>query len=129
MALQAAQTALGACHAQGVSVAVSVVDSAGILKVTLADDGVSERGVITSIAKAQAANEFKMPTSALAQKIATDSGLAQRLAANPGYAADAGGLPMFVEGELVGAIGVGGARGKEEACAQAGLERVNARRK
>jgi len=40
-----------------------------------------------------------------------------------------GGLPIRIEGSLIGAVGVSGAPGgdKDEACARAGLDRVQER--
>jgi uncharacterized protein GlcG (DUF336 family) len=45
--------------------------------------------------------------------------------------ARAGGLPIMAGGELIGAIGVGGAPGgdKDEVCAKAGLARIQDRLK
>ena len=42
-----------------------------------------------------------------------------------------GGLPIKVGEEVIGGIGVGGAPGgdKDEACAQTGIEKINARLK
>ncbi len=130
LALEAARTALETCTARQQKVGVSVVDSAGVLKVVLASDGVSARGVASSGSKAQTALAFKAPTSALAERAKTDKALAEQLAAaGTNYNARAGGILIRVGDEIVGAIGVGGARGSEvdEACAVAGLEGVQQR--
>jgi len=123
-ALVAAQAALAACRARGFSVSVSVVDTAGILKVLLAADGASARGVQSSTHKAVTALTFKAPTSELDVRIKTDQDLASAIAANPNYNTHAGGLLFRNETGIAGAIGVGGARPSEvdEACAKNGLE-------
>jgi uncharacterized protein GlcG (DUF336 family) len=55
--------------------------------------------------------------------------LATRIAANPSFAPRAGGVPLQAGSEIIGAIGVGGARGSEndEACALAGIDKVRDR--
>jgi uncharacterized protein GlcG (DUF336 family) len=127
-ALLAAQTALAACHDRQQTVSVAVVDSAGTQKLLLAADGASARGVASSTAKAQTAVAFNGPTSQLAERGKADATLAARLQ-DLKYNSRAGGIPIVAaDGTLIGAIGVGGARGSEndEACAQAGLARVGA---
>ena len=110
---------------------MSVVDSAGVLKVVLGTDGVSPRGVASSTAKALTALQFKAATSALAEQVKTDKALADRIAANTSLNARAGGILVQVGDEIIGAIGVGGARGSDvdEACAVAGLQAVQSRLK
>lgn len=129
LALEAAQVAVSTCTANGYKTAVSVVDSAGVLKALLAADGASQRGVESSQAKAYTSITFKLPSGEVAKQVETDADLKARLAADPKQRARAGALPLFVNGELIGAIGVGGAPGseKDEACAQAGLDKVKDR--
>jgi uncharacterized protein GlcG (DUF336 family) len=127
-ALLAAQTAVAACHERQQAVSVTVVDAAGVQKALLAADGASARGVASSTAKAQTALAFAAPTSALAERAKGDAALAARLQ-DTKYNTRAGGLPIVAaDGTVIGAIGVGGARGSDndEACAQAGLARVGA---
>lgn len=118
-----------ACKGIEQNVGVSVVDSAGVLKVLLAADGASPRGVQSSTNKAVTALTFSSSTGKLGEQAKSDKGLADKLAANPGFNARAGGVPIQVRGETIGAIGVGGARGseKDEACAIAGIEKVQSR--
>ena len=129
LALEAAKFALETCRGLDQKVGVSVVDSAGVLKVLLATDGAAARGVQNSTYKAQTALAFSTATSQLAEQSKTDKALADRFAANPNLLARAGGIPIKVGSEIIGAIGVGGARGseKDEACALAGLEKVKSR--
>jgi len=129
LALEAAKVALESCKNIDQKVGVSVIDSAGELKVLLASDGAPTRGVHNSTLKAQTALTFNAPTSLLAEQIKTDKALADRFAANPNYLNRAGGILIKVGNDVIGAIGVGGARGseKDEACAVAGLEKVQSR--
>lgn len=136
-ALAAAQQAITTCLAKEQKIAVSVVDSAGVLKVLLASDGAHARGVTSSTSKAVTALTFKAPTSQLGERAKTDKEFADKIAAGPGtgsgasYNARAGGILVKVGDEVIGAIGVGGARGSEidEQCAVAGLAAVQARLK
>lgn len=129
LALEAAQAAIDTCKAREQKAAVSVVDSAGVLKALLATDGASPRGVSSSTAKAVTALTFKAPTSQLAERVKNDKELADRIAANTAYNARAGGVLLSVGDEIVGAIGVGGARGSDvdEACALAGVQKIQGR--
>jgi uncharacterized protein GlcG (DUF336 family) len=129
LALEAAKVALDTCKAQDQKVGVSVLDSSGEVRLVLAADGAANRGVQNSALKAKAALAFDIPSGQVAERAKTDAGVASRLAANPTWLARAGAIPVKVGDTLIGAIGVGGARGseKDEACAVAGLEKVRSR--
>lgn len=129
LALEAAQVAVTTCSANGYKAAVSVVDSAGVVKAVLAADGASARGVASSQAKAFTSITYKTSSDAVAKKAEADPELLAKLNADPKHRARAGALPLFVGNELVGAIGVGGAPGgdKDEACALAGVNKIKDR--
>ena len=129
LALEAAKVALDTCKGLDQKVGVSVLDSAGELRLVLAADGAANRGVQNSALKAKAALAFEIPSGQVAERAKTDTAIAARLAANPTWLARAGAVPVSVGGTLIGAIGVGGARGseKDEACAVAGLEKIRSR--
>lgn len=131
LALEAAQAALAASKAGDQKVAVSVIDSGGVLKAVLVSDGVGPRAVQNSNFKAQAALAFKESSGQLAEQVKSDKDLAEKVAANPNYLARAGAVLLKVNNEIVGAIGVGGARGseKDEQYALAGLQKIEARLK
>ena len=131
LALEAAQTALATCTANGYKVGVSVVDSAGVARVVLAADGAVQRAVESGTGKAFTAITFKTSSAAVAKQAETDKDLAARLTADPKQRARAGALPLIVAGEVIGAIGVGGAPGseKDEVCAAAGLDKIKDRLK
>jgi uncharacterized protein GlcG (DUF336 family) len=90
-------------------------------------DGVMPIGVETGLMKAQTALYARTPSSAVASRfptvegrlIRTDLGRAQGL----NYYFVGGGLPIVVENNLIGAIGVGGGN-MDEACAHSALTKV-----
>lgn len=129
LAIEAARIAVDTCKARDQKIGVSVVDSAGVLKTLLASDGASSRGVSSSTAKAVTALSFKAATSQLAEQIKTDTALAEKISANTAYNARAGGVLLKVGDEIIGAVGVGGARGSDvdEACAVAGIQAIQSR--
>ncbi|MGC3982836.1 MAG: heme-binding protein [Steroidobacteraceae bacterium] len=131
LALEAAKTAIETCAAKEQKIGVSVLDAAGVQRVVLASDGASSRGVASSTNKAVTALNFKAATSQLAEQSKTDKTLADAIAANTNFNSRAGGVLIKVGNEIIGAMGVGGARGSEvdEACAVAGLQKVQARLK
>jgi uncharacterized protein GlcG (DUF336 family) len=126
VALDAARAAVKSCAQKGQAVAAAVVDSAGITKVLLAGDSVFAMGVESSARKAATAVMFRMPTSDLGTKMKNDADLAAKVAAGTGYIPWPGGVPLMLGGEIIGAIGVGGARDSlvDEACARAGSAAV-----
>ncbi len=131
LALEAVQTALSTCTTNGYTTAASVVDSGGVLKVLLAVDGASKGAVESSTKKATTAVALKAATSDVQEKMKSDQALAAKINADTSLFVRAGGLPLMVGGDLIGAIGVGGAPGgeKDEACAKAGIDKVQARLK
>ncbi len=129
LALEAAQTALATCQANGYKVGVSVVDSAGVVRVALASDGAPQRAVESGNGKAFTVITYKTSSAEVAKKAEKDPDLTAKLNADPKQRARAGALPLLVAGEVIGAIGVGGAPGgdKDEACAAAGIDKIKDR--
>lgn len=129
LAIEAARVGIETCAADGgQKIALSVVDSAGVLKVLLAADGASPRGVVSSTNKAVTALNFKATTSQIGEQAKTDKALADKLAADTNLNARPGGILVKVGDEIIGAIGVGGGK-TDEACALAGLQKIQARLK
>ena len=128
-AIEAANAAIEACaEKDGQKVSVSVLDSAGVLKVLLASDGASERGVLSSQNKALTVLHYKAPTSQLYAKLESDKALAAEIAANPKFNARPGGVLLKVGEEIIGALAVGGGKTDEE-CALAGVGKIEPRPK
>lgn len=127
LAIEAARVAIETCAADGgQKVGVSVVDSAGVLKVLLAADGTSPRGVTSGNAKALTAITYKTNTSKLTEQIKVDKSLGDTIAANTALNARPGAVLIKIGDEIIGAIGVGGGR-TDEPCALAGLQKVQSR--
>jgi uncharacterized protein GlcG (DUF336 family) len=121
-ALKAARAAIEACRAEGVQIAVTVLDRSGDPQVVLRDVLAPDLTLAVSKAKAYAAVSFVTPTSQLEGRFSHPFGPP----AVGGLVVTAGALPIQAGGELVGAIGVSGApSGKtDEGCAQKGVEAI-----
>lgn len=119
VAVDLARATIANCQAKGYKVAVTIVDSAGGTRLVLAQDGVRQQAVDSGGAKAYTVIRFQQSSGAVAQKAAADPDFAKEIAADAKLRARAGGLPLTVAGQIIGAIGVGGAPGgeKDEACA------------
>ena len=111
-----AERALAAAAAearkQGWAVSIAVVDPAGELVAFLRLDGASQASVDVSRAKARTAARFRRPTKAF------DSTLtAGRLAilGLEGATPVEGGVPIVINGEVVGAVGVSGVTSAQDA--------------
>ena len=127
LAIEAARVAIETCAADGgQKVGVSVVDSAGVLKVLLAADGASPRGVTSGNSKAVTALTYKISTGKLTELIKSDKILGDTIAANSALNARPGGVLIKVGDEIIGAIGVGGGK-TDEPCALAGLQKIQSR--
>ena len=90
-------------------------------------DGVFPIGLETGLMKAQTALYARAPSSVVANRFPTLEGRAIRMdlgrAKGLSYYFVGGGLPIVVEGQLIGAIGVGGGN-MDELCAYTALTKV-----
>jgi uncharacterized protein GlcG (DUF336 family) len=133
LALEAVQTAVSTCLGQGVKGAAAVLDSEGVVRVLLSADGASKNAAELSPKKAVAAIQMKKPTSVIQAEADKDPALKAKLEADKSIFPRAGALPIMAGNDLVGAIGFGGANGQQgggthdEACAKAGLDKIQAR--
>jgi uncharacterized protein GlcG (DUF336 family) len=127
-ASKAAQAALDQCKKDGYRVSASVVDRAGILRAFLRADGAGPHTVDSSRKKAYTAASLRRATTDLAEMIAKQPALQALRDMNGSILMVGGGLPIEIAGEVVGAIGVGGAPGThlDDACAEAGLDAIGA---
>jgi uncharacterized protein GlcG (DUF336 family) len=92
-----------------VSVTAVVVDDSGVLKELVRMDGAPLVSVQTAINKAYAAAAIGMPPDDFYAAIESDGAAVAEFATRPGLALIAGGLPVIVDGQPAGAIGVAGA--------------------
>lgn len=122
MAQGMVQGALAKCRADNYHISVHVLDGDGQVKASARDDGSSEVNYDVSRRKAYTALTYRRPSADMEKAWATMS--PGRII--PGTFGVAGGLPVKVGEDTIGAIGVGGAPGgdKDEACAAAGLAKV-----
>ena len=88
-------------------------------------NGMLYNNMHTSMLKAQTALQTRQPTSIREAQLSNDpSGLPRQLV-QFGFFTNSGGLPIVVDGEMIGAIGVGGLTGDrsvDENCAIEGLK-------
>jgi uncharacterized protein GlcG (DUF336 family) len=123
-----ATAAAAKCTSQGFPVTVTVLDRGGQPLVMLRDAGAPPHTVDSSRRKAFTALTLRRPSHEFAEALKTMEG-ARPLAELDGMIALGGGTPLKSGGEIVGAIGVGGAPGgdKDMLCVQAGLDAIAAR--
>jgi uncharacterized protein GlcG (DUF336 family) len=93
------------------NVCIAIVDEGGELLYFQRMDGVQIGSVTVSMKKAASAALFKRPTKDFARRIADGE---TALVTLPGALPLEGGLPIVVEGELLGAIGVSGVRSDQD---------------
>ena len=104
----------------GWNVAVAIVDTAGELVYFEKNDNTQVSSVKTSQEKARTAARFKRPTKLMEEAIA---GGRVALLALPDATPIEGGLPLLIDGKIVGAVGVSGATSPQDGqCAQAGVD-------
>ena len=100
------------------AVSIAVVDDAGHLMVFHRLDGAKLVATDIAIRKARTAVYFQSPTKSLEEEVA---GGRNALLPIEGFMPLEGGIPLMVDGVLVGAVGVSGVTGSQDAqCAQAG---------
>jgi glc operon protein GlcG len=126
LAEKAAKAALAKAKALGTPMTASVVDEAGRLVVTLRGDGTSFFSPETSRAKAVASANFRQPTKTMGELHAKSPFWQTVSSVIPGQVLPSiGGVPISVNGRVIGAIGCGGGTGEQDhECAQAGAEVV-----
>ncbi|WP_420643907.1 GlcG/HbpS family heme-binding protein [Candidatus Leptofilum sp.] len=124
LALAGATAAMEACAADGYLVSVAVVDASGVSQVQLRADGAGPHTLGSSDGKAYTAASLRRATLGLANFVGTRPDLEGLRDMDDRILILGGGLPIEVDGVVVGGIGVGGAPGGDldEACAQAGID-------
>ena len=132
LALEAARAAIESCRGKGYRIGVSVIDSAGEARAMITADGADGSHVFVAMRKALTALAFEMPSARAADLIASDKALLVRV--KPNMFVMGGALPIIVNRETIGAIGVSGAAGmpfghQDEVCAAAGLLKIQNRLK
>ena len=123
LAQDIANAAIAQCRSMGFKVSVTIVDREGLPIVMLRDDGAGLHTPEGSDRKAYTARAFGQSSAAFAKRLEDRP----ETAGSRHYSrvlAIAGGLPIKAGDEIVGAIGVSGTPGKDDDCAQAGIDKV-----
>lgn len=119
-AKRAAAAALEPAKSNGWTVVVAIVDAGGHLVYLEKLDETQVGSVPVAEAKARSAAIYKRPTKML-QDVLARGGDGLRVLRLEGAIPVEGGVPLLVDGKLVGALGIsGGSSAEDEACAVAG---------
>jgi uncharacterized protein GlcG (DUF336 family) len=108
----------------GFKVSVSVVDRGGMVLVTLHGDGGGLHTNEGAERKAYTARTFSQPTVDFIKRLAERPETAFGSRQYARIIALSGGLPIKVGDDVIGAVGVSGSPGKNDVCAQAGIDKV-----
>lgn len=122
LAQMIARAAVDKCRENSYHPTVTVVDTAGLVKITIRDDGASPQTLDVSRRKAFTAMIYRRKSLETVKNYR----------ANPpwpgveGTIPLGGGVPIFAGKDIVGGLGVSGAPGgeKDEACADAGIAKA-----
>jgi uncharacterized protein GlcG (DUF336 family) len=92
---------------------IAIVDSGGHLVMLHSLDQAQHGSVLIAQEKARCAVNFKRPTKAIEEAVA-QGGLNLRMLATPGAVPLEGGVPLIVDGKIIGAVGVSGMRSNQD---------------
>jgi glc operon protein GlcG len=116
LTLEAARIALAACEAEALRnnwrVVIAVVDDGAHTVLLARLDGAQLSSVETAVEKARAAVAWKRPTRLLEE--AVNNGRTAFLSITQGMAVLQGGVPIEVDGAILGAIGVSGVKASDD---------------
>lgn len=108
-------------------VSIVVIDAGGNVSALARRDGTGAAATAIALNKATTALTLRQATDLFVDSVRENLVLVTSLASQPGFALNAGGLPITVDGAVVGAIGVSGARdGKDVVIARAGVDALDA---
>ena len=129
LTLEAARVALAAAEAEALrnnwKVVIAVVDDGGHTVLLARLDGAQWSSIETAVEKARAAVAWKRPSRLLEESV--NNGRTAFLSITQGMAVLQGGVPIEVDGGLVGAVGVSGVRAADdEVIALAGINALKA---
>jgi glc operon protein GlcG len=124
LTLEAARLAMAACEAEaakgGWKVVIAIVDEGGHPLMLHRLDGAQWSSIDTAVGKARAAVAWKRPTRLLEESV--NNGRYAFLSISQGMALLQGGVPLELEGQVIGAIGVSGVKAADdEVIALAGI--------
>ena len=100
---------------------IAIVDTAGLLVMLHRMEQAQNASLLLSQEKARTAVDFKRPTKALQDAVA-QGGANLRLLGAPNLLPMEGGVPIIMDGEIIGAVGVSGMSSDQDAkVAEAGI--------
>ena len=110
--------------AKGGTASIYIIDTHGTFVHQERGDGQIYANIHTAMLKAQTALETRQPTSIRNAQLRNDPSGNSRQLVQFGFFTNSGGIPIVVDGEMIGAIGVGGGAGGggDENCAIEGLK-------
>jgi glc operon protein GlcG len=116
LTLEAARILLAACEAEALRnnwrVVIAVVDDGGHAILVTRLDGAQWSSIETAVEKARAAVAWKRPTRLLEESV--NNGRIAFLSITQGMAVLQGGVPIEIEGVIVGAVGVSGVKASDD---------------
>lgn len=112
-ARKVAAAAIAEARKSSWNMAVAIVDPAGELVYFEKLDGTQAASVNIAIDKARSSARFKRPTKALQDVLATGGAGLRMLALDSAMPVE-GGIPIVMDGKLVGAIGVSGGTSQQD---------------
>ncbi len=119
-----AEAALAECKGRGFHTSVAVVDRSGTLLVVLRDELANPATIDMARGKAYTALVFRSSTRDFQQATASDPARAPQRNV-PGILALGGGVPITVDGEILGGVASSGSSQKDDdECARAGLAKA-----
>lgn len=129
LTLEAARLAMSASEAQaqrnGWRVVIAVVDDGGHAILLQRLDGAQTSSIDAALQKARAAVAWKRPSRMLEESV--NGGRFAFLSITQGMAVLQGGVPIEIDGQVIGAIGVSGVKAvDDEIVAQAGVDALKA---
>ena len=123
-AKKAAAAALAEARKNKWTMAAAIVDTAGDLVYFEKVDGTQAASTLIAQDKARSSVRFKRPTKAM-QDVLAAGGEGLRFLALQGAIPVEGGIPLVMDGKIVGAIGLsGGTSTQDGQCAKAGADTI-----
>jgi glc operon protein GlcG len=124
-AKKAAAQAIAEARKNNWTMAVAIVDPAGTLIYYEKMDNTQNGSADVSISKARSAARFKRPTKAFQDALAA-GGTGLRILRLEGAIPVEGGIPLMLDGKIVGGIGLSGGSSEQDGqCAKAGADALN----
>jgi uncharacterized protein GlcG (DUF336 family) len=109
---------------KGGAMSMYILDNAGEMVHVERGDGQIYNNIRTGLLKAQTSLRSRQPTSVMNAQAKNNPGGIGRQTGNFGFFTNSGGIPIVVDGQMIGALGVGGGAGGggDENCAIEGLK-------